>query len=167
MTAYKFGLEQIHTLVQAALPGVGFTLSWPTAATERLDAEVAPSILRHPVTGEGRRYLGYNTADRVGQMLVNANLHSMDACNPNAPMPPATVYQYQTPTKRSSVEGLLALICEYEEQCLHVPAWGKSEAYAFCRALRTRITKDLTDMLRVDALFVKPEVQTSTEKEKN
>ena len=167
MTAHSVDLDQIHALIHAGLPTVGFTLTWATEATERLDAEVAPSVIAHPVTGRGQRFLGYNTTDRIGQMLVNANLHSLDARHPNAPMPPAVVYHYHTPVKRFSVGEILATISEYEDQCRHVPGWGQSEAYAFCRALRTRVTENLSDMLRVDAWQSKPEVQTSTEKEKN
>ena len=83
-------------------------------------------------------YLDADTADAVGQMLVDENRASVDYrySETNA----HSVYRYRRPrhTEWSAGELLNALHCYRYQTCEH-PGWADSQAYAFCTALEQRL----------------------------
>lgn len=115
MSAFLVDPEHINVLIQAGLtrkyPGIG--LSW------------------HHL---GESYaLEYNTADRVGQMLLDANAASVNHRYDEDEM---YIYSYTQPqhTNWSPVEVLKAIHC-YQYQACEPDDWNTSEANAFCDAL--------------------------------
>jgi hypothetical protein len=90
-----------------------------------------------------RGVLDHQSADAVGQMLLDANAASVNA---RYDEDNAYVCQYQRPRYRSwqPVELLKAIEC-YEYQACEVHDWPQTQAYAFCQALRKAVIRGIAD----------------------
>lgn len=94
-----------------------------------------------------RRELTYSTADDVASMLYAANWRSINYRYPdtiddpfNAPGPIGAAlpmqYTFRKLAGTPHVPDVLTLISCYEYQTCEFPEWRRSEAFAFCQALR-------------------------------
>ncbi len=128
MSAFIVDAEHIHVLLWAGLqvPNHHDALRWyfgnPTD--------------RHELTTD--------TADAVGQMLVNENRNSVNYHYNNDPG--AIEYSFAQPMHNdwSTTEVLKAIHC-YEHQASDAPKWHTSEAHAFCKALERHLIETLPD----------------------
>ncbi|SLC86610.1 hypothetical protein [Mycobacteroides abscessus] len=120
MSAFLVDPEHINVLIHAGLPrqypNIG--LRW---------------YYRDANNQEHYERLDYDTADRVGQMLLDANAASVNHRYDENEM---YIYSYAQPqhTNWSPVEVLKAIHC-YQYQACEPDDWKTSEAHAFCDAL--------------------------------
>jgi len=152
MSAFMVGKEHIDALVTAALErwsGDFGPLSW--FARELTEKETTGAYQSgEPWGPEGlalaqalRRQATPKQADRIGQMLVRENRLSVNhrygenevegiytfEGSPSAPVDPVVI--------------LKAVDCYEYQSCEH-PGWERSEAHAFCQALRRRMIRRLS-----------------------
>jgi hypothetical protein len=148
MSAFVVGKSHIDALVIAAVyqePGDLGPLSWMARdLTEDEKARAyqagepwgpqAPEIAR-----EVRREATLNQADRIGQMLMRGNQLGVNFRYDENDV--EDIYTF-TPLKGTvrvnPVMILKAIDCLEYQSCDH-PGWKKSEAHAFCQALRRRM----------------------------
>lgn len=128
MSAFMVDPEHINVLLNAGLSIRGRQLYWPTEADEIPGNGVQASY------GYSIRMLRYDTADAIGQMLVDANAASV---NTRYGEENAYIYSYRRPRYSSwtPVEILKAIDC-FEYQACETADYNTSEAANFCRRLR-------------------------------
>lgn len=125
VSAFPLPEEHIHVLLNAGLRAdTNGPLRWAVPGTLEIVGE-----------------LTYETADQVGQMLVNQNYRSV---NVHAGPLDAPAYAYQSPrhVHWSDTEILMAVHC-YVYQACDTADWRDTEACAFCEALEGRIIRNL------------------------
>jgi len=128
MSAFVVPDEHIHVMIWAGLNVRYGPLRWQA---------------NDPITGA--KYwpeLNQDVADRVGQMLLDANIASVDYryAEDGGPL----IYTWHHPCQRdwSAVELLKAVQC-YTYQTCERDDWEHSEAHDFCQALQTSLIGDL------------------------
>ena len=124
MSAFIVHTEHIHTLVAAGLDADRWPLRWYYDNPTRI-GELTPA-----------------TATEVGQMLLDANIGSVDYRY--SERNPRIDYVYRRPrvTGWSIGELLNALHC-YEYQACEAPDWKTSQAHEFCRALERALIQQI------------------------
>ena len=135
MSAIVLPRLHVHCLVAA-----GF-LRLP----EEDEREVAARPMRFEIKpGNGAGKLGEDTADQIGQALVDANLSSVIAAGCAHPdcIAPEDIEPYAWPglarALTTPVETLSAIDC-FEYQSGDHPEWNGSTAHRYCTALRGRV----------------------------
>ena len=128
MSADQLHPEHIHVLIYTGLH--------PAPGTPRLSWGYLDS--------DGNRRsetLNSTNADRVGQMLVDANTASV---NHLYHQDDAYIYSYRRPkhTNWSTIE-LLQAIRGYQYQACETPDWIGSPAWSYCQALTAQLIRDL------------------------
>lgn len=155
MSAYLVDPEHINVLVYKAMQPAGHMglLTWNVSdETERF--------------GYAHRSASVMGADAIGQMLLDQNAASV---NHRYSEDEAYVYSYQRPkhTEWLPVDILGAISC-YEYQACETPDYRDSEAYAFCRALESRMIHQLpgheSAPWEITASSVPAHVRTAIEK---
>ena len=124
MSAFVVAVEHIHTLLMAGL-----------------DADYPSAPLRwyfgNPThVGE----LTEDTASAVGQMLIDANIASVDHRYRETNTRIEYTYRRLDYTGWTTGE-LLSALHGYEYQACEAPGWDTSEAYAFCRELERKLIR--------------------------
>lgn len=129
MSAFLVDPEHIHVMIWAGME-------------RRYGGRYSPLSWYWGNPGE-RGILDHQSADAVGQMLLDANAASV---NTRYEEDNAYVYQYQRPQYRTwqPVELLKAIDC-YEYQACEVRDWPASQAYAFCQSLRKAVIRGIAD----------------------
>ncbi len=148
MSADLVDPEHIHVLIHAGLPRLGHVLRWQT--TDPSEPTTSNGIGQVP--GYRYRELRPATADRVGQILTDANATSLNTLYQRDD---AYIYSYTRPTHTtwSPIEILCALD-GYAYQACETHGWTDSEAYAFCDALRHAIIRRLPDYDRAPTWMI-------------
>ena len=112
-----------------------------------------PGALRFDLTELGRApYLDATNADRVGQMLVDANISSILArypdCETNPERTPGPVdayymkpYRFEYPPARLTALELLSATACYEYQACETKTWEASQARAFCVSMQRHLIR--------------------------
>jgi hypothetical protein len=91
------------------------------------------------------RYLARDTADEVGQMLVDTNAH---AVNKERCTDEQYVYSYEPPQHHEwQIVEILKAIDFYEYQGAQNDDWPYSQAFYFCFALRARAIRHMPGYL--------------------
>lgn len=145
MSAFIVDLEHINVMVWAGsqLEGHYGPMRW---TTDIEDGDMPAADSEPDNSGFGRPYnvfyLRPDTRNRVGQMLLDANVASVDyRYNETNDV---EVYRYQRPLDTEwSVGELLNAIHGYEYQACETPDWQQSEAHAFCRALEQKLIRQV------------------------
>ena len=155
MSAFMVEREHIDLIVAVGLhgprgvpvsPGTAwYRLSWFDCDPAELAAASVTECAAH------RRELRFDTADEVGQMLVDENARSIFYRYPDTldggeiPGDASALdgYSYTDPRYRpTAVEALKALDCFEYQACEH-DGWRSSEAWRFCEALRSHLISRL------------------------
>lgn len=139
MSAFIVHTEHIRTLVWAGLnytrPSNRMIWHVPDPANA-----VSPDTVQ---TSFGRSYrqLTHDTAEAVGQILLDENVRSV---NYRYNEDERYVYDHAAPADRrwTPVEILRAIEC-YEYQACETPEWSDSEAHAIVAALRSALIRTL------------------------
>lgn len=120
---------------------------------EHINVMIWAGLMPDRVNGPMRWYYGpgsnqqsmlsAETADRVGQMLVDVNSASV---NYRYKEDNAYIYSYTPPRFKTwqAIEIIGAIHC-YEYQACERDDWRESEAYAFCRMLERKMIRRLPD----------------------
>ena len=120
MSAFILDVEHIHTLLMTGLEGA--PLRWyfgnPTHCGE----------------------LTADTASAVGQMLIDANIASVDHRYRESNIRIEYTYRRLRHAGWNTGE-LLSALHGYEHQACETPDWTSSEAYAFCRELERKLIR--------------------------
>ena len=139
MSAFIVSKAHIDTMVQAGLrvgapARGGFTLRWRVGDPELGDVADLNSyhVAIQAVTCELTR----ETAHRVGAMLWNENMRSVDHRYSEAN--DREVYRF-APARVTDLVAVLKTIDCYEYQSCEHDEWPASEAFTFCQALRRAV----------------------------
>ena len=138
MSAFIVSKEHIDAMVHAGLKyGRRYTLRWRVGA----DPEWAGDYEAYSVAVQTQtRELTRETADRVGAMLWNENMRSVDHRYEQAN--DREVYRFTEYDKMQPVMALKLIDCYEYQSCEH-DEWESSEAHAFCQALRKTLIHSL------------------------
>lgn len=138
MSAFVVNQGHIHAMLRAGLAYDGlYILSWFT---------VPPQTMQQ--AQEYRRELRFETADRVGAMLIAENVRSVCYRYEQAPTDdlPGPIDRYWLLEYRYDPRGriptpveALKLVACYEYQSCEHPEWAGTEGYAFCADLREKL----------------------------
>jgi len=134
MSAFVVSHSHIDLLVETAMFGpAGTRRNWHTFTYyHRTPNEPDLSAGRERTIRPG----DYAAANRLGQLLLNENVSSVNYRYPGDPELPADEsYQCRTTARLSAVDVLMALD-GYEYQSCEHPGWRTSEAHSFTDALR-------------------------------
>jgi len=145
MSAFMVDREHIDALVRAGLADVTHRLRWINPEV-RAQVETANGHVNPEDWSSVWAELRHDTADSVGEMLISANLLSVTHRYPDTlegggvPGPCEEYWRdsYSYPMNGpdfSPVVILKAIACYEYQSCEH-PEWERSEARAFCEALR-------------------------------
>lgn len=138
MSAFVVDLEHIHVLIHAGL-GAGADRDRATWAAD--PADLSESSLENGLEGSANvlnlprwRKLTPDSASAVGQILLDANVHSVNFRYSESE--PAETYTYAPPrnTRREPVEIIKAVQC-LEYQSCEFPEWRESEAARILEAI--------------------------------
>lgn len=139
MSAYIVHAEHIRTLVWAGLNYTrpGSHMTWHVEDPENA---VSPETVEHSF-GQHYRRLTQETAETVGQVLLDENVRSVNHRYNEDEM---HVYEHATPADNrwTPVEILSAINC-YAYQACETPEWNTSEANAIIEALRNTLIHTL------------------------
>jgi len=132
MSAFCVGYTHIDTLLTAGLTLTTHgPLTWLAAPTPSGDTErVNDQHLR--------RELRIETANTVGQMLINENARSVNHLYGGEQPELAQRYTYRRLLGPVQPVAVLKAVDCYEYQSCETPDWAASEARQFCEALRAR-----------------------------
>ncbi len=137
MSANLVGIAHIDTLLSAGLmlDRCYGPMAWADSATH--------ARTLHTVDGHRHRHeLSPATADRVGQMLDDTNVASVNHLYNDATTEHAT-YRYRRDTRFLDAISVLKAIDCYIYQACEIPTWDDCEALQFCEALRRRAIGNL------------------------
>ncbi|WP_020109754.1 hypothetical protein [Nocardia sp. 348MFTsu5.1] len=149
MSAELVDPEHIHVLVTAGLPRRGDVLHWRTDDT----TEPTPLNGLFRSGPDRRRALRPETANAVGQMLVDANAASMNrAYNEDN----AYIYDYRRPRRAWDPVELFKAIDGYEYQACEVDDWETSEAHRYCASLRETLIARLPGYSEATTWLITP-----------
>ena len=151
MSAYMVGATHIDAMLTAGLHRFSswapwhLAWLWPEPTLDELRQARVPgtaiSVGDVMLADERRRHLTYDTAGRVGAMLLAENRRSVDFRYAEDEIEQPYVF-----TELGNVINpvtVLKAINGYEYQACEHPEWRFSEAYQFCDALRRRMTQYL------------------------
>ena len=148
MSAFVVSKAHIDALVTAGLDlGRHGYLYWywpELTAEQESDAYARGSYAGSgaPEVAEARHHeLWIDTADQVGAMLWAENYRSVNHRYAEDNQPQA--YGYTRCRRRLSAVALLKAVNCYEYQSCEHPGWKRSQAYAFCQALRSALIREL------------------------
>lgn len=135
MSAYVVPVEHIRVLVQAGLDARqrnGYPLYWEVSASEEPDASGANGV--HASGPYRRRELSHVSADTVGQILLSANVASVNHRYSEDEF--EAIYSHKRPrvSDREPVEIIKAAHCLAYQSC-EIPEWATSEAKTILDAI--------------------------------
>lgn len=119
------------------------------------DQPVEWPVLDHHGRITGTETLHPENADRIGQMLLDANARAADSEHHTETL---YVYSYQRPQHTTwRVIEILRAIHAYEYDTCRIKGWLTSRAYHYCAAISHRLTQQLPGYLSAQ-----PRITTQT-----